>query len=1724
MLKYAQVALATLAAMNHAHGGGTAKDNALNHVGASTATGMDGEFPAIESLESDTTSTSTSTSMTGGSSSMSSSMTAGASINLAEDDEDVSSVNAATGTGTGAAEDNPIDALLDGTGATGVAAPVVPKFILKQEFSLEGMTLAEANEKHEELSIGIASSLGNDVDLSDVTILSITEARSDSTTAAYPATNPAANPAANLSLLEERAASIRLDVKYNVKVESPYMEKEMIDTMNSGAKFVQTLTSALQSSMHQDNIGVPNVKAPTAESPDGDVLDVPPPPPPPPPPSLPFPTNAWSSEFNTAAPKNSSSCTAESCITCTAASGCGWMTDAGTCDRGTSEGPSDFNATSNQMENFWQYGSCADAVCNDYPSCNQCMADSLCGWCASSGKCSTDRGAEHQQDPSPVGGEEEEFCPAGWCAHPQGLHPLFHRSSTHSKNIEIQERCESCRQEMESNLPPLPVEVVKQEAAEEQNRTAQVEALDRVVGDIDVVPEVVEDTTEEKDLSIVSDHADALVTDWKIADKLAEEACSTMRRLQGLLEDEENNELHAEENGGGEDLIASALGETSKNDALSSRVLKAREQCTELKRRSIMLQEMAEKKRRQNVTVVETEEEEEIYTSNFRKGANLTLGQKIQIQEQKAQAAVLATRKEECQKELSRSSRNLQECKENDQGSGCATEEEKNSVARAELAKVAASIKQHEMLARQAELDFGGGTMEEKKLVAADVDIANKQIHLANVEQSVATGEMTKEERERAIAELKESEQRKAVGVLESEVASETDPDMLRRMREKLDQAKDLLEENMDRAASLSGEELRRSKARSIATAKLKEDGGILGSKEGMRLASIVERCLSNLRSAVSSKTPNPERIIQLCAKCQPDVALLNNLTSSAMSPSAIAASYLKHQSFESEALICLEEGRTVEECSKSNVTGVALASEDDVVTNITVVTGNATSPFLNGRNATAVSSSSESSSESECCEELDDAACLSCQLSQTVEEYCLENDQIDAPIKGCKRSDQVSASGLNVAYDRPGMDNFVKKAEMEAESMLSGGEGGREEGEEEEEEEEKKETKEELAERTLSVVVQLGGMSCGDVVSPKTELSLSGTFGAVLQMDAADIKTTALCGAPKPDNAVVIAAAGDGGDALPVEERALELHLELRCVSSGARALKKQLLQTLNGPALSTVTETIVSGLVKSEVCPKDHGSGSSGGAAASDSDIKNTEEKERKKELTLGGCANVVAESLTPKQPGMEDGVEFETAFGYTMGDLMRMVGTKATVRMMGPPGAEINGPGFLSQEEQRLSFVRSFLDEYNLKMMLKDEENWEKKVKLGFEEKLHETEKKYTAALNIYKSAKEYKNPVKNLEREAINGEGGTNINNSSEKSKFVQEMERVEKKEKEKEKEAGDALKGLTTIMAKLEPMAANMSEPFHWPSEHAIVESWLGIVTNKTLNSTVDVTSPSMEEMVKFEEREAAKKAREAFLEQRKRIWEQRMQDMKRAAAEENAKAKEAGELHDRRIRIATEKIEEKKKSDELEKKKRNDLKNSRLEEEYTKIENQTDSMDARDYMKMAKETAKLKARANALHEMDTHFEEGVDKLKKVEGGQLNITNEEKEQLAEEVQDDMMKLDVEVRKLLSVLSSVLFCFYLLFSHLLLWLCCSQLLLLLSFFSLFFFLQFSFLFSFSHSALVPPRKPHKRRCNRQQKSLRKLKQCRRNKKMRTKTPWRRQLKPLRAIKKKWMLDQT
>lgn len=83
---------------------------------------------------------------------------------------------------------------------------------------------------------------------------------------------------------------------------------------------------------------------------------------------------------------------AETCIDCTAMVGCGFDSDALRCTPGTSEGPLHSVSTDPEqikfhLENYWQYGSCSDVSCDEYPTCTQCMADSLCGWCAATGVC-----------------------------------------------------------------------------------------------------------------------------------------------------------------------------------------------------------------------------------------------------------------------------------------------------------------------------------------------------------------------------------------------------------------------------------------------------------------------------------------------------------------------------------------------------------------------------------------------------------------------------------------------------------------------------------------------------------------------------------------------------------------------------------------------------------------------------------------------------------------------------------------------------------------------------------------------------------------------------------------------------------------------------------------------------------------------------------------------------------------------------------------------------------------------------------------------------------------------------------------------------------------------------------------------------------------------------------------------------------------------------------------
>jgi hypothetical protein len=1024
------------------------------------------------------------------------------------------------------------------------------------------------------------------------------------------------------------------------------------------------------------------------------------------------------------------------------------------------------------------------------------------------------------------------------------------------------------------------------------------------------------------------------------------------------LEEETNAELHAEENGGGEDLIASALGETSAHDALVERVNKASTECTKLKKLSIELQEKTEDTKKHNIVAQEVSEE----IANPLQ--NLTLAQRIQIQEQKAQAANIATQIQHVRESLDRTLRDLKMCQEDDQGSGCLIEKEKGDGARADLDKLLAEAKQHEMMARQSELDFGHGSAKDKKLVAEDLDIEGKKIHLADVEKNIAIGEKDEKEKEKAEAELKESVQQKAVDILAEELKEEQDPDVLKRLQHEMDGAKDELEEDKDHAASLTGKALRRKLANDIATNIMKEEKGILGSPEGLKLAEKVEKCMRNLKSAVGGKTPSPKAIIGLCTRCQPSVESLQNLTNIAMSPYEISKKYQQHRTYEDSAMVCLEEGRTAEDCSVR-----ARGNDGNNGTQLPamLIPSSDTNNSASMANGTATVEEQDLLDASECCNK-QNAECLSCRASMSIVAYCRENDAMDAPISGCNKKDQVSS--MNLTYVNPELETMAKEAEQNAELMTA---------DEALILEEEKQTPKEIAEKTLNIVVQLGGMSCDDVVSPNTEKSMSRSLSVVLQTDVAHAKTTAMCDGE----------AGEDVVSLPIEERALEFHVQVECTTPAGKLMKKKMLQALNGGGLSSVTETLVAEFIKHDACPKE--------SAA--------EKEMSKQEITQGGCSNVVIESLTPKHPGA-GAQQFVTVFGYTMGDLMSMVGSTKPTRLIGPPSETNQQQGWLASENQRLTFVRSFLDEYNLQLLLKDEEDWSNKAHNGYVEKAHETEEKYKEALKIYKSSSNYHNPA--VEMNKVNSDDGMNKT----KTDFDLEMERIENDEKRKVKVSSKALKDLTNVFESLEPKAQNMSEPFQWPSEHDVVENWLGIQKN-TSNHTNATKVPSMEELVKFQENEAAKKAKAAFLEQRKVIWEQRMRDLKEAAAEETLKTKTAKELHTRRVRIAGEQLDEQETKHIMKKKHENELKNVRLNEEYEKIENQTDSMDASEYMAVLKETTRLKVRDNELHEMDVTFETGVNKLKKVEAGQLNMTHDEKEELAEEVQDDMMKLDVEV---------------------------------------------------------------------------------------------------------------
>ena len=178
--------------------------------------------------------------------------------------------------------------------------------------------------------------------------------------------------------------------------------------------------------------------------------------------------------------------------------------------------------------------------------------------------------------------------------------------------------------------------------------------------------------------------------------------------------------------------------------------------------------------------------------------------------------------------------------------------------------EIIAEQTQHEMMAKQSELDFMGGTATQKKFIAEDVDIQNKKIHLATIEKKIALGEMDEKEKLKAKADLLESEQQKSVDVLEEEVKEEKDSVVLTRLTHEMDEAKDLLEEDKDTAASLSGKTIQRNNANQIASQIMNEENGILNTPNGLFLAKKVEDCMRHLKAAVASKIPNPKNIIAL--------------------------------------------------------------------------------------------------------------------------------------------------------------------------------------------------------------------------------------------------------------------------------------------------------------------------------------------------------------------------------------------------------------------------------------------------------------------------------------------------------------------------------------------------------------------------------------------------------------------------------------------------------------------------------------------------------------------------------------------------------------------------------------------------------------------------------------------------------------------------------------------
>lgn len=145
-------------------------------------------------------------------------------------------------------------------------------------------------------------------------------------------------------------------------------------------------------------------------------------------------------------------CDHSRCEECTADSKCGWCETTGQCHAGDSLGPDP-----GMLEmpcSIWSFGRCAGAACRSLQTCGDCTGDPDCGWCESNCKCME----KHSSDPtSPAFGECDHgwYHKAGWAKKQCPLNSDSVCLSTYllNANADIESASEAAQD------PPLPYRV-----------------------------------------------------------------------------------------------------------------------------------------------------------------------------------------------------------------------------------------------------------------------------------------------------------------------------------------------------------------------------------------------------------------------------------------------------------------------------------------------------------------------------------------------------------------------------------------------------------------------------------------------------------------------------------------------------------------------------------------------------------------------------------------------------------------------------------------------------------------------------------------------------------------------------------------------------------------------------------------------------------------------------------------------------------------------------------------------------------------------------------------------------------------------------------------------------------------------------------------------------------------------------------------------------------------